>query len=351
MDAVTAMTRLIGEIDESIRVFWNVPRERARSAPGPVVAFPCDFLPFEILSAFGITPLVLPYSIQGENQAGLVSRALNAPDLYAAPVPCCLFKDGVRGTQSLSVDGIPPVPGEASIGAWRSLIESFIDSVVTGTAASAPDRWRLRNETEKYNTLRRAVRGIAALRAAKPSSMRQVHLLTVFRGALSLPFDIIYPIISRILDAINKAPETSTASGLPSMVSGCSTVNPEILDALEAEGFLINEDDLCGGRRSFDLSHNPDSDDLYGEILHAFSFRPLCPCLRGTGDRFELLYRLAGSYGIETIIMLDGGECPMRKNQIGETRVRLMRSGIDPLVLTAGKEIEEARMYIRNASA
>ncbi len=350
METELTISCLVGEITNAIHSFWEGPLENKQEFSGTIIAFPCDFLPFEILSAHGITPLIVPNFLNKDCSPGFPSQIENTADVYAFPAQCRHFKDCLPGVKTLPVENIPPEPGEPSIGAWKSTLASFLKNVKNASISSIPDPTALRKAAEMYNTLRRVIRGIAALRAEKPKSMAQSQLFTIFQGGLSLPFEVVYPFLTGILEALLNAPTDRPPFGLPTMISGCCASGHDILDALEALGFYILEDDICGGRRSFDLSHNTESAELHEEIIRAFSFRPLCPCLRSPRDRFELLYRLAGSYGIETIIMFDEGKCHARQSHIAETRVRLMRNGIDPLVLTDYNAIEEAQSYIRNAS-
>jgi hypothetical protein len=59
------------------------------------------------------------------------------------------------------------------------------------------------------------------------------------------------PKLSSLLNAQNEF--TSSLDGahaIPSMGFGCLRGNWDVFDALEREGFLIVEDDCCGGRRS-----------------------------------------------------------------------------------------------------
>ena len=73
---------------------------------------------------------------------------------------------------------------------------------------------------------------------------------------------------------------------------------------IERAGCVVAEDDICNGRRQFDISHNPESRGLYYEMLDALSYRPLCPSLRPVNERFDLLYRDLKNYGIEMVVFL-----------------------------------------------
>lgn len=321
---------------------------RIKKSTGAVVAcFSCDFLPFEILSAFNIYPYVQPRHLYESSALGVSLPA--SVDVYVKPETCCRSFNINWTGKTLSIPSFPAEYGEASLAQWKTILDDVIHNI-TGVTNYKPDQEILAAHVEKFNTIRRMVRGIASLRVATPSLLTNADLRLIFDAALCLPFDILYGQLEKILDALNSMADSSSAKGIPSMVYGRCAENPALLDMLETTGFTVVEDDTCCGRRSFDLSHNSSSHDLYHEILNAFSFRPFCPCLRSAASRFELLYRLAGSYGIETVILVEDDSCPARTSQIDELRVRLMRAGMDPLVVTPEGAENAAKRYIELAS-
>jgi benzoyl-CoA reductase/2-hydroxyglutaryl-CoA dehydratase subunit BcrC/BadD/HgdB len=119
-----------------------------------------------------------------------------------------------------------------------------------------------------------------------------------------------------------------------------------VLDEIEEAGCLIVEDDACGGRRQFDMSYNHESPDLLGEILDAFSYRPRCPSVRPVGERIELFYSMVKSHGIEMVIFIEDLCCPSRQRDIENLRIRLMRSGVDPMVVSSKDAVVKIRDYV-----
>jgi hypothetical protein len=69
--------------------------------------------------------------------------------------------------------------------------------------------------------------------------------------------------------------------------------------------------------------------------------------VRPVEERFELLYRLLKNYDIETVIFISDSDCPCRNEQIGYLRVRLMRQGIDPLVISSSNAASVVGDYVK----
>jgi len=193
---------------------------------------------------------------------------------------------------------------------------------------------RLKESTQLYNNLRRIIRGITNLRREKPGLLTQQELSVILRSAVVLPPELILEYLSQIFKRLSEAQVSAQKKLIPVLVYGGLLVDGDFLDQIEQAGFLVSEDDFCQGRRQFDLSHNENSPYLYAEILDAFSYRPLCSCLRPPSLRYELLYKLIKNYGIEAVIFLEETCCCAKKAEIEFLRVRLMRSGVDPLVVS-----------------
>ena len=95
------------------------------------------------------------------------------------------------------------------------------------------------------------------------------------------------------------------------------------------------------------MSYNHEAPDLAGEILDAFSYRPRCPSCRPLGERVDLFYSQLKNHGIEAVIIVEDLCCAARKRDIDALRVRLMRSGVDPLVVTTSDAAKKVREYVK----
>ena len=338
-------TGSIGFLNEN---FLHILHRHRRDSGNLIAGFVVEFVPFEILSAFNITPLLLPPGIfTGKRTMDWNSHPY---DVLFCPEECTSVKELLPKNKTI----LHPSPKPDLYGQpFRVDLSRMLGSVITditGKTNFAPDLTTLSIVTSSYNHIRRMIRGIATLRMEKPRLLTSSNLQLIFETALCLPADSVAIHLSTILDEMNRATHHEEKPRIRAMVYGSLLTDPTILDGIEQAGFLIVEDDLCLGRRNFDLSHNTDSHDLYEEILDAFSYKPLCPCLRSQQSRYELLYRLAGNYGIETVILVDDPLCGPGRSHIGELRIRLMRAGIDPLIVTPENAGSEAGRYIAAAS-
>ncbi len=317
--------------------------EMKRETGMMMACLPCDFLPFEILRACGIHPFIMPPGLEHHPDFQTI------PDVIITPESCCFALSNSNNTiPAIPVDAIPATYGDNSLSSWKMLIGEVL-STIKGKACAIPVA-ELRSSAEKYATLRRLVRGITLLRREKPDALSSADLAVIFSASLALPPEHVIPLVSSMLNELNDYSSRFEGTPIPALIFGRCRTSGMSPDDLEKAGFLIVEDDMCGGRRSFDLSYNTVANYLYDEIINAFSFRPFCPCLRSAESRFELLYMLAGSYGIETVIFIDDGSCPARASHIDFMRRRLMRLGIDPLVLHPENPIAEAQRYVYLAS-
>ena len=315
-----------------------------------VVGLACDMLPVEVLSAFDIVPVQMPAVFMHDHTicreaASRYAESFKLYDYLIFSKKCChrIPAENSLGVPCLYFDNPSGYGEEASIALHHSLDELLRE---IGINLSDLDAVRLAEVTEKYNALRRLVRGICSMRKSKPGLISQDDLFVVFEAAQCLPPDVIIAQLASLLERMNS--ENSVKSdGIASLLYGGIIGDGKLLDEIEDAGCLIAEDDLCNGRRQFDLSYNVNSPHLYYEILDSFSYRPLCSSVRPVEERFELLYRLLKNYGIETVIFLSDSDCPCRTEQIGYLRVKLMRQGIDPLVINAADAVALVADYVK----
>lgn len=301
-----------------------------------VIGMACDMLPVEVLSAYDLLPLKLPAVMLNELRDGTAVEKGNRQiyDWIVLSEQCCNKHHYERG------GGVPHLsfhnPGGYGEQASRTLHRSLDDLLSKmGISLDKLDTTYLIEVTEIYNTMRRLVRGISEMRRQNPQLLSNDDMIALFETAQCLPPGLVIEHLLRLREAINKEENTRPPQfEIPALVSGGMLTDGSFLDEIEGAGCLIAEDDLCNGRRQFDLSFNVNAPSLYHEILDAYSYRPLCPSKRDAQERFELLYRLLGNHGIEVVIFLRDPVCRRRDEQIEFLRVKLMRTGIDPLVIS-----------------
>lgn len=333
---------------------WDGCMTALRTSEGKqVVGAVCGFLPMEVLAAAGTIPVRIPARILAGAHAvssacgtegGAACVAPGCCDAMVVSASCCRCARNSPQDARVIVFESPSGYGEA---AAVKLHESLRDCLqrlgCPDAAALDPDA--LAAAVEERNAVRRLVRGICAERRDRPAALSQEDLLAIMEYAACFPPAHAIERLSPIRDALNDFPAGNDgAAALPALVHGGFFFDWCVLDEIEEAGCRVDEDDLCNGRRQFDISYNAESPHLYAEILDAFSYRPLCPSIRPLGERVDLLYRLLRTHGIETVVFVGSGCCVARdRERTGMSRT-LMRLGIDP-VAAGGEDPAAAASY------
>ena len=68
-------------------------------------------------------------------------------------------------------------------------------------------------------------------------------------------------------------------------------------------------------------------------------------CTRKVSERYELLYKLLRNYGINLLIFYRDDICGLSADDIRYLRIRMMRDGIDPLVIDNENYKSEVEKY------
>ncbi|HOV07624.1 MAG TPA: 2-hydroxyacyl-CoA dehydratase family protein [Spirochaetota bacterium] len=191
---------------------------------------------------------------------------------------------------------------------------------------------KLQSLCRSYEELRRNVRKIFALKnEGYPISQAEIKLL--------LDLSLIFPpqraieTLKKVEEILQKKEASKKDFKVKALIFGARHIPEDILDYIERGGIAPVEDDTCSGSRLFDISLNSESPYIFYELLEAYSYRPMQPCIRKVQERFELLYKLLKNYGIETVIFYIDESCPFAKETASFLRIKMMRSGIDPLVI------------------
>lgn len=316
-----------------------------------LAAVTCDILPAEIMSCLGMVPLRLPSFLAGR----CVAAGVLSLGSLAGTYDCLVIPSGCAGRAGIGESGVP-VREFAYPSGWgepaRRLMERALEGLLGAEGLpglAALDRERLRAATIEYNGLRRLARGIASVRKEKPGCLSCADLAVVFEAAVVFPPAVAAGHLAAILDALNRAESAGPGGMVPSLVYASFAGGAALFDVIEDAGCLVAEDDACGGRRELDMSYNHEADDLAAEILDAFSYRPRCPSVRPLGERVDLFYSQLKSHGIEAVIVIEDFCCPARARDIEALRVRLMRAGVDPIVVNSSNACEKVREYVKRA--
>jgi len=340
----------VDPLREMLARWEDIVNEYKRAYDRKAAVYACDVFPVEVLASFGLLVLRDPLSpcAQGCGVQAAHHRICEPPwDFYISPRQCgCARPISVgRGGAFIAFD-VPSGWGEEAAEVMHGSLDAMLRGMGFGGIEEMQLPW-LQSAAGEYDRLRRLVRGICSVRNEKPPALSNDALFVVFKAAASLPPPLVADHLAELLEALNAATSvTDEGPRARGMACGGVLSGGGVIDAMESAGCLIAEDDFCNGRRQFDISLNIQSNYLYYELLDAATYRPLCPSARGAEERFELLYKMLGGYGIEFVAFIEDTMCAPGREALEYLRVRLMRSGVDPVRLRSAEAREAMERYL-----
>lgn len=295
-----------------------------------VIASPCFFIPPEINAAFNIVTLKIPEFILDEADSD--RKLISLYDAIVIPEKECFCNKSFRSGITTRIFRTPAGFGEDAAVSLHNEISSMLMALFNINIKSINIE-TLQKETSTYEKLRRLIRSISSLRSENRYLLNHSELSLIFETALILPPEIAIEYISPVLEEMTKINDKTDKTLITGMLYGGKTIPSAVADNIEENGILVLEDDSCTGRRLFDISLNAESEYIFYEILDAYSYRALTPCLRPVNERYELLYKLLRNYNIETVIFFKDENCNESVKDIDYLRIKMMRDGIDPIVI------------------
>jgi len=309
-----------------------------------IVASSCFFIPPEINAAFDIVTLKIPEFIL--NKTGYSTKLTSLYNAIIIPEKECFCNKSVDQGIITHVFKTPAGFGEDAAVSLHNEISLLLKSLFNIEIKSINIE-ALQRETSIYEKLRRLVRSISSLRSENKSLLTNSELSLVFETALILPPETAIEYITPLLEEMKKIDDKESGKLVTGMFYGGKNIPSAVADDIEELGILIIEDDSCTGRRLFDISLNADSEYIFYELLDAYSYRSLTPCLRPVNERYELLYKLLRNYNIGTVIFYKDENCSESVKDIDYLRIKMMRDGIDPLVIDKNNYKEIVSDYLR----
>jgi len=310
--------------------YENLIKEYSVKHGRKIIASPCFFILPEINSAFNIVTVKIPEFILNETSCNDILSSLY--DAVIIPEKECFCSKGFSSTITTHVFKTPAGFGEDAAVFLHNEISLMLKTLFNIEIKSINIE-TLQRETSTYEKLRRLVRSISSLRSENKTLLSNSELSLIFETALILPPEIAVEYITPVLEGMKNITETIDKTAVHGMLYGGKSIPSVIADSIEESGILLVEDDSCTGRRLFDISLNAESEYIFYEILDAYSYRALSPCLRPVNERYELLYKLLRNYNIDTVIFFKDKNCNESVKDIDYLRIKMMRDGIDPLVI------------------
>lgn len=309
-----------------------------REKTGNVIAGSlCDTIPPEVALAAGMIVVSVPEKYQLELldkeplPADTVSWIRDSYDLVI--IPSCfesMYQRLIDAGMDVYTFQVPSGWGEeSSVAMHNAIMRLFQETGIMFEPLSEAEK--IQNACQQYDSLRKIIRGIAAGRVDNVSELSNGDLQVVFESATCLPLESVMVELSLLLELLPSNISDSTDTWNV-MIFGGKKLNWSLLDDMESEGQLVvAEDDVCTGRRKFDVSLDCKSENIYYELLDIYSYKPYCPVIRPVEERYELLYKLLKNYGIDLIILLNDPVCGERNIHSNYLYHRLRMDGIDTI--------------------
>ena len=340
----------IRKIFETEEFYEKIIRDYKEQYHKKIIASPYYFIPPEINAAFDIISLKIPEFML--NQSSILNRLNSMFDMVIISDKECFCNKDIKSIQHY-IFKTPVGFGEDAAVALHNEI-SLMLNILFGIEIKSINIDTLQRETAVYERLRRLIRNISSFHYENGTILSNNELSLIFEAALILPPEIAIQYINPVLEEIKISDNRHESIKIKALLYGKKYIPQDIADNIERMGVLIAEDDLCTGRRVFDISLNAESEYIFYEILDAYSYRALFPCLRPVAERYELVYKLLRNYQIDSVIFykdeichdlnrdidLDDGVykhhheiCHDLNRDIDYLRIKMMRDGIDPIVI------------------
>ncbi len=339
-----AIITLIEPLKNAVSCYEDILMEYISKNGVRIVGTIFPLIPPEITSAFVIETVKLPETIiSGRIPFSTLKKIYSAVILPESPMPCCAVD-----LSSVEVYRVKYPSGygeDASVSLHNetaAMLKKIFDIELKNI-----DIPTLQKKCETFETLRRSIRSLSSLRNEMKGIITNGELNLVFEVSTIFPPDIALQLITPLLDTLRSRNVEPVEEKVKALIYGAREIPSHITDFIEKSGIELQEDDTCTGRRLFDISLNSSSEFIFYELLDAYSYRPMYPCVRKVEERYELLYKLLRNYGINLLIFYKDDICGLSSGDISYLRIRMMRDGIDPLVIDNNNYIEEIDNYMR----
>jgi len=321
---------ITGEIKDAVLNYRDILENYIAENKVQLAAYIYPLIPPEITSAFGIESVKLPEPvITGEKKLFSEKPLYKAVILPEDEMPCCHLNFSDTPVHRVKYPG---GYGEDAAVQLHNETAAMLHSLF-GINLKNIDISELQKKTMIFENLRRSVRSITSLCRERKEIITPEDMDLIFEASSVFPPDSALKLISPLLEELHNFKPQQKEYKAKALIYGARKIPAYIIDFIENSGIDIEEDDTCRGRRLFDISLNAESEYLFYELLDAYSYRPMSPCIRTVAERYELLYKLLRNYGINLLIFYKDDLCGITSGAVNYLRIKCMRDGIDPLVI------------------
>ncbi len=305
----------------------------------------CDIVPYEVFAAHGFVVSKLPR---------WVATALREPDslMYKKAVEYCCLADVLivpqyctiipnEVLQQLTVRAVPQYEGFAQDGvvSLHTILYSLLRSL--GVEQEYPSDDNLKQAVILYEEIRKLMRALTAMYAG---AFTQSQLQLLCDAAFSLVPEQSLKLLQQLYHAVESSINSDNQQAQKTLIYSDFN-NWDMCDALKEYDIVIVEDDCCNGRRQFDISCHTSSQNLYYELLYAYSFKSWCPAMRMVNERYELIYKALPNYDIKLVIFIQSF-LYSRNKHLHSLYEQCLLQGTDAVILQSEAIIRQFSDYI-----
>ncbi|MCX8124634.1 MAG: 2-hydroxyacyl-CoA dehydratase family protein [Spirochaetes bacterium] len=306
----------------------------------------CDSIPYEVFAAHGCVVSKLPRwvlnALCGHNSEMYTQAIeyLSLADMLIVPKECNNIPQEVLHT--LNIITVSHYEGFAqdAVVNLHSILWSLLQSL--GVTHEYPDNEKLTQAVATYEEIRKIMR---ALTTMYNSAFTQKELQLLCDAAFTLEPEQSIQLLQKLYHAIELYQCTGDESKIKMLIYN-DYRDWEILDEIRHCGITIAEDDSCNGRRQFDISCHTSSQNMYYELLYAYSFKSWCPGLRNVSERIELIYKSLPNYDI-TLVALFQSHLTSRNVHIQNIYEQCLLAGIDAVILNPDGAVSQLHEYMK----
>lgn len=333
---------ITGELEKGIKNHEELLRKYITEKKVQLTGYIFPVIPPEITSAFGIESVKLPESVI----SGDVLPLSETPLYKAVIIPETWMPCTPGNFQGLPVFTVkyPGGYGEDAAVQLHNETAAMLNSLFAINLQNI-NIAELQKRTMVFETLRRSVRKITSLSSERKGILSAEEMDLIFEASAIFPPELSLTLITPLLNELQNFQPQQREYKAKALIYGARKIPPEIISFIEQKCIDVVEDDTCCGRRLFDISLNAESEFIFYELLDAYSYRPMSPCIRPVEERYELLYKLLRNYGINLLIFFIDDSCGLAAEAISYLRIRCMRDGIDPLVINRENYKEAVEDY------
>ncbi|MGQ9844050.1 MAG: 2-hydroxyacyl-CoA dehydratase family protein [Spirochaetota bacterium] len=316
-----------------------------KSSGKKIIFTQCDIVPYEVFVAHGFVVSKLPRWVMTAlhmPDSSLYNQAVKycrLADLLIVPQYCTIIPHEV--SQQLPIRSIPRYEGfaEDAVVNLHTILCLLLQNL--GVTQEYPQDDKLQQAVLVYEEIRKIMRVLTTMYTGA-FTMSQLQLLC--DAAFSLTPQQSLQLLGQLFQILESSTHGANEHGRKTLVYN-DFGNWDDVDAFKEYCIVITEDDSCNGRRQFDISCHTSSQNMYYELLYAYTFKSWCPGMRTVQERSELIYKALPNYDI-TLVAFIHSFIKSRNEHLQSLYEQCLLQGTDAVILPPNAIIPQFKSYI-----